>query len=774
MAFPRIATLAAVPLILGTGWAASPRFARLGNFEGSVQVQFEAADPWRPATPNLPLTESTRIRTGPDARLEIELDDTSVFRMAGEGLAELTDYTELSGGQKVTVLSLDSGLAYFTGEPSEGNSIHLLVPGAQATLRQGSRIRLQASPSSSEIAIMEGAVRFVIPTADMDLHQGQSARVTIPASDHFSLFREISPLDLDGWNEELDKAEADAPSSRLDLDRAGHWITTGDYGLVWKPPVEQGWAPFRQGRWIWFQSIGFAWAADERWGWAPYHEGRWLQHPELGWVWVQGAEDAPFSPGEVYWARGANLAVWGPLAPGEEWAGTAPPKQFAALNTTGGAFVSGNREITAGAELPKDLLKAITFTTALPSPALPVARLTATRDPLRTRQFTAVDVAPAVPHVTQADPPPETRAAAAPAPALVADAVQPAAPIDSDPPPTNPAPIVPGIVLLKTPSRAIVAPSVTPANHAFNVAGVTLAKDLVPQWLNQYHDSSVHFTDSASGQAISDLVAGSISLAINDEPVSADQLRALGKRKLVQIPIALDAVSVVYNINGFSTDLKVTPEILAAIYLGYVRRWNDPLIADANPGAYLPAQDIIPVHRSDGCAPTLVFTDYLSKISSGWKSRAGSGDTVNWPVMGLDAGSDDAVAKLVRQTPGTIGYVAQPLAGKSHLAAAWLKNRSGAMVQPTAASLTAAAAGVVAGNSGESLQSLTNASGTQAYPLVSVLWAVAPSRSLSSGPMAALLNWILSTGQRQYGSLAFAPLPAPMIAQSQLLVRGIQ
>jgi phosphate transport system substrate-binding protein len=767
MAFPRFATLTAIPLLLGTGWAASPRFARLGNFEGSVEVQFEAADPWRPATPNLPLTESTRIRTGPDARLEIELDDTSAFRMAGEGLAELTDYTRLSGGQKITVLSLDSGLAYFTGEPSEGNSIHLLVPGAQATLRQGSRIRLQANPASSEIAIIEGAVRFIIPTADMDLHQGQSARVTIPASDHFSLFREIAALDLDGWNEELDKVEADAPSSRLDLDRSGHWITTGDYGLVWKPPAEQGWAPFRQGRWIWFQSIGFTWAADEPWGWAPYHEGRWLQHPDLGWVWVQGAEDAPFSPGEVYWARGTNLAVWGPLAPGEEWTGSSPSKQFAALNTTGGAFVSGNREIAAGAELPKDLLKAITFTNALPSPALPVARLTATRDPMRTRRFTAVDIAPAVPQITQADPPPESRPT--PAPALVADAMPPAKPIDSDPPPANPVPLVPGIVLLKTPSRSVV----TPANRVFNIGGPTLAKDLFPQWLNQYHDSSVHFTVSASSQTIHDLVGGSISLAIMDEPVSADQIHALGRLKLVQIPIALDAVSIIYNINSFSSDLKLTPEILAAIYLGHVRRWNDPLIADANPGAYLPPQDIIPVHRSDGCAPTLVFTDYLSKISSAWKSHAGSGDTVNWPVMGLEAGSDDAVAKLVRQTPGAIGYVAQPLAGKSHLATAWLKNKSGTMVQPTAASLTAAAS-ATEGNSGDSLQSLTNASGAQAYPLASVLWAVAPPRALNSGTTAALLNWILSTGQRQYGALAFAPLPPAVLAQSQSLVRGIQ
>src|SRR5215471_8420608 len=171
---PLACAVFAATLLAAASQAGQPRFARLGAFEGLVEVQLDPAESWRPALANLPLPESTRIRTGPAAKLEIEFDDTSVLRLVGETLAELSDYTRLSGGQRITVVSLDRGLAYFTGEPGAGNVIHVLVPGAQATLKQGSRLRLRALDTSSEIAIIEGATRFTIPTAEMELHQGQS------------------------------------------------------------------------------------------------------------------------------------------------------------------------------------------------------------------------------------------------------------------------------------------------------------------------------------------------------------------------------------------------------------------------------------------------------------------------------------------------------------------------------------------------------------------------------------------------------------------------
>jgi hypothetical protein len=459
---PLACAVLAGTLLAAVSQAAQPRFARLGAFEGLVEVQLDPAESWRPALSNLPLPESTRIRTGPAAKVEIELDDAGVLRLVGAGLAELSDYTRLSGGQRITVISLDRGLAYFTGEPGAGNLIHLLVPGAQATLKQGSRIRLQALDSSSEIAIIEGASRFSIPAAEMDLRHGQSVRVTIPESSNFQLFREVTPLETDSWSEQLDKAQAQSPASRLDLDRAGKWITAGDYGVVWQPPTQAGWAPFRQGRWLWYQSIGFTWIGAEPWGWKPYHEGRWIQHPDLGWLWQPGPKDADFAPGPVFWARASNMVAWGALAPGEQWNGAGPPRQFAAFNVTGGNFVSGAREIVPSPldDLPKDLLKAFLFTSALPSPPLPATRLTITRDALRTRLFKSVEVSPALPDVTEAAPPPSQ-----PEPQPVADVPPPAmpSPVPVTTPPTFPDPPPPrpqdhntldtGHILVKPPQR---------------------------------------------------------------------------------------------------------------------------------------------------------------------------------------------------------------------------------------------------------------------------------------------------------------------------------
>jgi hypothetical protein len=379
--------------------------------------------------------------------VEIELDDASVIRMVGEGLAELSDYTRLSGGQRITVISVDHGLAYFTGEPAPGDAIHVLAPGAQASLKQGSRIRVNALNNASEIAIIEGGTHLTMPSAEMDLHQGQSARVTIPDSIHFELLREIAPLDSDRWSEQLDKAEAQAPASRLELDRAGKWITTGDYGTVWQPAPQPHWAPFREGRWMWYQSIGYAWVGSEAWGWKPYHEGRWLQHPDLGWVWIPAEKNAAFSPGDVFWARGANLAVWGPLAPGEPWNGAGPPRQFAALNVTGGPFVAGARELlpSSAEDLPKDLLKAFLFTAALPSPPLSTDRLHATRTALRSKLFSAVEIAPALSEISEVVPPPQSDS-----PPLADAPSAPSQPA-SAPPPPDPYPVPPPVVLYPPP-----------------------------------------------------------------------------------------------------------------------------------------------------------------------------------------------------------------------------------------------------------------------------------------------------------------------------------
>ena len=431
-------TLLLVPVALLAG---QTRYARLGEFQGTVGVQLTAADPWMPAERNLPLVESTWVRTGPGSRVEIELDDGSAWRLGPDSLGEISDYTQLSTGQRVTLLSLDRGTAYFSGEPLGNDVLMLVAPGAQATLGQGARVRVTAQAGWSQFSVLEGMVRFSSPTAEMGLREGQSARVEPANPQHFYLYPQVGALPLDQWSEDRDKAEA-APISAAhvtwrfglaDLDTAGEWIQTEDLGMVWKPRVTEGWAPYQQGRWRYYEALGYAWVSDDSWGWVPYHAGRWAHHGDIGWVW-QPAVSTVFKPGEVYWLRGANMAGWGPLAPGEPWTsatpGAAPPRYFTAGITSFAAFQQDVRLIdpTGFAAPSPEQLQAAVYARALPSPAFVAARLDATRPILKVGR-TRID--PFVPGVTLTDAPP------APDPAMTSppDDPQPPGNVAADAPP---------------------------------------------------------------------------------------------------------------------------------------------------------------------------------------------------------------------------------------------------------------------------------------------------------------------------------------------------
>jgi hypothetical protein len=377
-----------LPAVLLAGEA---RYARLGDTEGRPEIQLRAADPWQPAIPNTPLLDGSWIRTAAGSRAEIELDEGSAFRMDADSLAELSDYTRLSTGQRVTLISLDRGVAYFTGEARGRDSLTLALPGMQAAIGRGARVRLEARETWSQIAVLEGAVLFSSPAAELQIKEGSTVRVEPANPVRFFLYREIAALESDKWSEARDKALATASAAHVaapryglaDLDAAGTWLETAAWGTIWKPRITAGWAPFRSGRWTWYDGLGYVWISSESWGWLPYHYGRWTLDENAGWVWVPG-RDAVFSPGDVYWLRGAKLAGWGPLAPGEEWIGRTRPQLFMTSTSTFAAFVPEMRDIDpAGFASPKEPLAVAGFTAALPSPALPAARLEAKRPALR-------------------------------------------------------------------------------------------------------------------------------------------------------------------------------------------------------------------------------------------------------------------------------------------------------------------------------------------------------------------------------------------------------
>jgi hypothetical protein len=374
-----------VPAALIAGQA---RYARLGDFDGAVEVQLHAADPWMPAERNLPLPESAWVRTGAGARVEIELDDGSVFRLGGDSQGELSDYAQLSTGQRVTLLSLDHGVAYLTGRPQGKDALTVAGPGMQAIFVRAARIRLDAAANVTRLSVLEGAVRFSSPTAEIDLVQGQFTRVDPGRPERFVLDRGIAELDADRWSMERDKALASPIAAAhvvehyglADLDAAGQWIATDLYGTVWQPKAPDGWVPFQNGRWRWYDALGYTWVSSDTWGWLPYHYGRWTRTAELGWIWAPSVSQV-FKPGDVYWLRGVKMVGWGPLAPGEQWDPATQPQEFLNVHTTWAAYASEAQTIDPAGfkDRPKEALTAAAFTTALPSPTFLAARLDAVR-----------------------------------------------------------------------------------------------------------------------------------------------------------------------------------------------------------------------------------------------------------------------------------------------------------------------------------------------------------------------------------------------------------
>ncbi|MEX2260696.1 MAG: FecR family protein [Bryobacteraceae bacterium] len=443
---------------------ADVRYARIGQLEGRVEVEADAPDGWRQALNNAPASEGFRIRTGPDSRVEIELDEGSAFRLGGDALCELSDYARLSTGPRITRISLDRGVAWFTGEAAARDSLVLAMPGAQLTIREGARVRIEVADEFTSMTVIEGRVQFLSVSAELELSEGQMARVNPAEKERFFLHQETISHEGDDWSESRDQWLAQSHSSRYlpalryglsDLDRYGAWIETGQ-GPIWKPSVPPEWTPFAKGRWVWYRRLGYTWIAAEPWGWLPYHYGRWNRSGQTGWVWSPG-RTAVFKPGEVFWLRGPGLVGWGPLAPGEDWNARNVPSLYLSAYVTFAKFAQDDREINPEgfAGRPKDPLSATVFQAALPSPALPASRLEAVRAPLRVQP---VELA-----VTQPQPVVRPPLEVLPAPEIpppVAD-LQPQAPpvIVTVPVPTAPVetyyvtPVYTGIVVVNPPPK---------------------------------------------------------------------------------------------------------------------------------------------------------------------------------------------------------------------------------------------------------------------------------------------------------------------------------
>jgi len=315
-----------------------------------------------------------------------------------------------------------------------------------------------------------------------------------------------------------------------------------------------------------------------------------------------------------------------------------------------------------------------------------------------------------------------------------------------------------------------------------NGAGATFPYVIYSKWFDVYHDKTnieFNYQSIGSGGGIKQVIEGTVDFGASDGPMSPEQLKEAETKQgteVMHIPTVMGAVVVTYNVPQIGAGLKLTPDALAGIFLGEITRWNDPKIAALNGGKQLPDQMIVVAHRSDGSGTSFIFTDYLAKVSTTWESKVGRGTSVSWPA-GLGGKGNEGVSGLVKQTPGSIGYVELAYAVKNNLPYAALKNKAGVFVDASLESVSAAAA-AAAKNMPEDLRvSITDADGKGSYPISGFTWLLVYEHMKDKQKGEALvkfLHWAMSEGQAYAKDLLYAPLPKEVVKRCESKIKQIK
>jgi phosphate transport system substrate-binding protein len=299
------------------------------------------------------------------------------------------------------------------------------------------------------------------------------------------------------------------------------------------------------------------------------------------------------------------------------------------------------------------------------------------------------------------------------------------------------------------------------AQMMINGAGATFPYPIYSKWFDEYAkvDPSVRFNYQSigSGGGQKQILSQTVDFGASDGPMSDDNL-AKAPGKILHIPTVAGAVVITYNLPG-NPAVKFDGDTIAGIFLGQIKKWNDSKLTALNPGAKLPDQDIVVVHRSDGSGTTFIFTDYLSKISSEWKSKAGNNTSVNWPT-GIGGKGNEGVSGQVKQTPGAIGYVELIYAIQNKMPYADVKNAAGEFVKATVDSVTAALA--TAQIPDDFRFSMTNAPGKEAYPIAGATWLLVYQQQkdpTKGKKLVEFLKWSMTKGEAMAKTLDYAPLP---------------
>jgi len=323
---------------------------------------------------------------------------------------------------------------------------------------------------------------------------------------------------------------------------------------------------------------------------------------------------------------------------------------------------------------------------------------------------------------------------------------------------------------------AATAATATSKDTTITGAGSSFVAPLVSTWtpaVGEAFGYSLQYSAVGSGAGIAAITSRQVDFGASDAPLTTDQASAC--KGCVQIPWALSATSIAYNVPGAPVHMKLNGKVLAAIFLGKITNWNDPAIKALNAGANLPDLKITPVYRSDGSGTTYNFTDFLSAVSPEWKSKVGNSTSVQFPA-GIGAKGSSGVAGVVARTDGAVTYVDVAYALKNHIRFAAVRNAAGKFLYPSLRRITAAAEAFkkVPGNNELHIVN-PPASAATAYPISTYTYVIVPQQTPHANELRKLIFWALTQGQTaQYtAKLLFAPLPKPVLVAAERTMKTI-
>jgi phosphate transport system substrate-binding protein len=281
------------------------------------------------------------------------------------------------------------------------------------------------------------------------------------------------------------------------------------------------------------------------------------------------------------------------------------------------------------------------------------------------------------------------------------------------------------------------------------------------EYSQKHSDVTVNYQSIGSGGGIQQFIAKTVDFGASDVPMNAAELQRAGE-PVVQFPTTLGGEAVAYNLPDVKGEIRLTRAALADIYLGKISKWNDPVLTKLNPSAKLPDLPIVVVHRSDGSGTTYIFTDFLSNVSPEWKTKVGTGKSVQWPAPSSVGGKgNEGVAGQVKQTPGAIGYVELAYVIENKMTSALLENKAGKFLPCTADGVRFAAASKA--NVTATDFSIVDAAGALSYPISGYSWAFVyqePKDKARAKLVVDALEWLVTDGQPIAGVLNYVPLPA--------------